>query len=342
MFKFRLLVASVSLIATSVLCNGAWAKTTLTVYSAMEPDEVNSWKAAAEAANPDLSLNIVRDSTGSMAARILAEKNNPRADLIWRISNLNLIRFEQLGMLQPYAPKDVQDVKQPFLDTAVPPQWVGNDGYFASICFNTVEAKKKNLPVPTSWRDLANPIYKGQIVMPNPNASGTGFVMVSSWLQLYGKTDGWRFMDGLNSNMAQYSQSGSKPCELAATGEYPIGLSFSSRAAELKAQGAPIDIIFPKEGAGWDLEGSAILKGTKNLAAAQQFMDWAISPGAMRLYSKSYAIISRKTPGIKPVPYHPADVTALLIKNDFQWAAHDHDQILTDWSTRYDSGAKKN
>ena len=301
-----------------------------------------SYKATFEAANPDISLNLVRDSTGTMAARILAEKDNPRADVIWRLSNLNLIQYEQLGMLVPYAPKELQEVKPPFLDTAVPPQWVGDDGYFAAICFNTVEAKKKNLPEPTSWRDLANPVYKGQIVMPNPNASGTAFVMLSSWLQLFGQTDGWKFIDGLNSNVAQYSQSGSKPCELAATGEYAIGLSFSSRSAELKASGAPIDLIFPKEGAGWNLKGSAILKGTKNLAAAKQFMDWAISLEAMRLYSKNYAIISREVPGIKPVPYHPVDVTNLLSKNDFQWAAKEHDQILKDWNTREGSSTKKN
>src|SRR3546814_6418948 len=61
-----------------------------------------------------------------------------------------------------------------------PPPWVGQRAYAAVVCFNTIEAKKKNMPMPATWKDLTKPIYKGQVVMPNPNSSGTGFLDVSS------------------------------------------------------------------------------------------------------------------------------------------------------------------
>lgn len=56
----------------------------------------------------------------------------------------------------------------------------------ASICFNTIEAEKHDLPKPTSWWDLTKPEYKGHVVTPYPASSGTGFLDVSSWLQDFG------------------------------------------------------------------------------------------------------------------------------------------------------------
>ena len=83
---------------------------------------------------------------------------------------------------------------------------------------NTVEAKKFKPPKPASWKDLTKPVYKGHVVMPNPNSSGTGFLDVSSWLQPWGEEKGWKFMDGLHKNIAWYTHSGSKPCKQAARG----------------------------------------------------------------------------------------------------------------------------
>ena len=323
----------------AVACaQSAWADN-LTVYSAMEPDEVHEWTGRFERANPDIKLEVIRASTGTLAARLFAEKDTPQADIIWRLSNFQLIRMAKVGMLQGYMPTGAEKLAAPFIDQAVPPTWVGQDGYLAAICFNTVEAKRKHLPVPTGWGDLTNPVYRGQIVMPNPNASGTGVVMVSSWLQTYGDVAGWQYMDDLNKNIAQYVASGSKPCQLAATGEFPIGLSFSTRAAALKTEGAPIDIIFAKEGAGWDLEGSAILKGTQHLAAAKRFMDWSVSDDALMLYSKNYAVLPRPVPDANKVPFHPADINLLLIKNDFDWLETNYQAILAKWSSRYESQA---
>jgi len=61
-----------------------------------------------------------------------------------------------------------------FRDKAAAPAWVGIDIYMSAFCFNTEVAKKKNLPKPESWADLTKPVYKGEIVMPNPASSGTG------------------------------------------------------------------------------------------------------------------------------------------------------------------------
>ena len=91
------------------------------------------------------------------------------------------------------------------------PSWIGMDAWVASVCYNTVEAAKHNLEPPATWKDLLKPMYKGHLIMPNPNSSGTGFLDVSSWLQMFGKQGGWDYMDRLHKNIARYTHSGSKP-----------------------------------------------------------------------------------------------------------------------------------
>ena len=173
------------------------------------------------------------------------------------------------------------------------------DVWGATVCFNTVEAQKKGMPKPETWKDLTKPVYKGQIVMPNPASSGTGFFDVTAWLQMWGdggKGGGWKYMDALHENIAQYTHSGSQAVQQAGAGEFSIGISFEYRANTNKAKGAPIDLVFPKEGLGWDLEAFAIHKGTKKLDAAKKLADWASSKDAMKLYAKNFAIIAQ--PGV--------------------------------------------
>jgi iron(III) transport system substrate-binding protein len=324
---------SIAVAATSVRA----AKATLTVYTAVEADDLKKYAARFNEDHPDIEIKWVRDSTGVITAKLLAEKANPQADVIWGLAATSLLVLKPEGLLVPYAPKGVDKLDAQFRDKDNPPAWVGMDAWVAAICFNTVEAQKKNLPKPTSWKDLTKPVYKGTVVMPNPASSGTGFLDVSSWLQLFGEAEGWKYMDALHQNIGVYTHSGSKPCTMAGAGEYPIGVSFEFRAARQKRQGAPIDIVLPSEGSGWDMEATAIVKGTKNLEAAKTLVDWSVSEKAMRLYNEGYAVVAISTMS-KPVEHLPENMLKHMIKNDFQWAALNRAKILAEWEKRY--GAK--
>jgi iron(III) transport system substrate-binding protein len=310
-------------------------KTQLLVYTAFETDQIKAYEEGFYKAVSDVELKWVRDSTGVITAKLLAEKANPQADVIWGLAATSLVLFETEGMLQPYSPSGLGNIPAQYKDSKNPPYWWGFDVWGATVCFNTVEAAKMNLPKPETWQDLTKPVYKGKIVMPNPASSGTGYLDVTAWLQIYGEKDGWKFMDGLHENIAQYTHSGSKPCVQAGNGEFPIGISFEYRANTIKAKGGPIDLIFPKEGLGWDLEAYGILKTTKKLDAAKKLADWASTRPAMELYAKNYAIVAM--PGVaQPLPNVPADYEKRLVKNDFVWAANNRDKILAEWIKRYD------
>ena len=320
--------------ATAVLAQ----KTQLTVYTALETDQLKAYQEGFNKANPDIEITWVRDSTGVITAKLLAEKANPKADVVMGLAATSLAIFETEGMLQPYAPAGLSRIAPAYRDKQNPPAWVGMDVWGATICFNTVEAAKRGIPKPETWKDLTKPIYKGQVVMPHPASSGTGYFDVTAWLQIYGEAEGWKFMDGLHENIAQYMHSGSRPCAAAAGGEYVVGISFEYRANREKAQGKPIDLVFPKEGLGWDLEAIAIYKGTKNMAAAQKLMDWSASDAAMALYAKNFAIVAVESLS-QPLPNVPSNYASMLAKNDFAWAAKNRDKILAEWSKRYESKA---
>ncbi len=315
---------------------GAAVAQELTVYTALEADQLEEYKAAFEADNPGITLNWVRDSTGIITAKLLAEKNNPQADAIWGLAATSLLVMDNEGMLEAYAPAGLDKINARFRDAANPPAWIGMDVWMAAICVNTVEAAAKGLPMPASWQDLLDPVYKGSVVMPNPSSSGTGFLDVSSWLQMMGEDKGWGYMDGLHENIGVYTHSGSKPCKMAAAGEFPIGISFEYRAAKLKNDGAPLEIVFPTEGVGWDMEAAAIVKGTDALDAAQKLLDWAATEKANAMYAKYYGVVA--IDGIaQPIPNYPPDPLAIMIDNDFKWAATNREAILAEWSKRYDA-----
>jgi iron(III) transport system substrate-binding protein len=335
------ILKSLSMAGLAAFAAGAFAqKTQLLVYTALETDQIKAYQEGFNKVHPEIDIKWVRDSTGVITAKLLAEKGNPQADVVMGVAASSLALLDKQGMLEPYAPLNLDAIMAKYRDPKKVPAWWGMDVWGATVCFNTVEAQKRNLPKPETWKDMTKPIYKGQIVMPNPASSGTGFFDVSAWLTLWGddggKGGGWKYMDALHDNIAQYTHSGSKPCNMAAAGEYVMGISFEYRANSNKAKGAPIDLVFPKEGLGWDLEAFGIHKGTKHLDAAKKLADWASSKDAMLLYGKNFAITAQ--PGVAaPLANVPKDYEARLVKMDFATTAANRERVLAEWTKRYDS-----
>ena len=225
----------VTALSTALAAGPALAqKQTVVVYTALENEQITDYMKTVAKSVPNVELKILRLSTGDISARFMAEKDNMQAEVIWGVGATNMLIFKNAGLLEPYAPKGLDRILPLFRDKATPPAWVGIDIYMSAFCFNTEVAKKHNLPRPTSWADLTKPAYKGQVVMPNPASSGTGYLSVASILQRMGEAEGWKYLDALNTNIAEYTKSGSKPCKDAAAGERGIGVSFEFVAIEMK------------------------------------------------------------------------------------------------------------
>lgn len=308
----------------------------LTVYAAIDADKLATAGEMFAATHPDIKINWVRDSTGIIHARMMAEKDNPRADAVFGMAATSMLTMDALGMFVPYTPVGVETLDPRYRDKQEPNHWVGLYGWAGAICFNTIEAEKLGLPAPTSWADLLDPVYKGHITMPNPASSGTGFLDVSAWIQMMGEDAAWDYMDKLHENIASYTHSGSKPCQQAAAGEYTVGVSWPYRGALLKEKGAPIDIIVPSEGIGWEMQAAAIMTGTDNLEDAQTFLNWTISDEVLEFYADTASVVARPELN-KPRPFFPDAVLTAMIDNDFAAMALKKDAIVAEWRSRYEA-----
>ncbi|MFA0086971.1 putative 2-aminoethylphosphonate ABC transporter substrate-binding protein [Vibrio sp. 10N.261.51.F12] len=315
----------------SLLATNAFAATEVTVYTAFETDILAKYKNAFEKENPDITINWVRDSTGIMTAKLLAEKNNVRAEVVWGLAGSSMALLKEEGILQPYTPKGLEDLNASLNDPQSSQAWFGNDAFFNAVCFNEVVAKQLNLPKPQSWEDLTKPVYKGHIAMPNPASSGTGYMQVSAWLQNMGDDQAWNYMQKLDNNIAHYTHSGSKPCVQAGMGEVAIGISMASRGAKLKTQGAPLDVIVPA-GIGWESEAVGLVKESD---AAKRVVDWSVSKAANELYIEMYPVVGHKD--VKATASNFPNVQEVMADMDFGKMGTDRADVLKTWSQKFDA-----
>ena len=316
---------------------------TITVYTALEDELVTEYLKSFYAKYPNIKLNVVRESTGIKTARLIAEKDNPQADVVWGTAASSMLVLDEHGQLEPYAPKGIERILPKFKSDKSIPTWVGMTAWETAFIINTVELAKLGLSPAniSSFDDLLNPKLKGHIVMSNPNSSGTGFLTVAGVLQLKDKNTnaGWDYLSKLHENMNQYVHSGSKPAKMAAAGECVVGVSFGYAGVSQKQKGAPVTTVFPTDGSGWDMEANALIKKKNISLAAKTFLDWAISDAAMESYKRSYPIISTGKGG--NYEGFNSDPIKQLIDNDFAWVANNREAILNKWMALFDAKSAK-
>jgi iron(III) transport system substrate-binding protein len=107
------------------------------------------------------------------------------------------------------------------------------------------------------------------------------------------------------------------------------------RSVALRNQGAPIDVIVPTDGVGFDLEATAIVRGTANLDAARRLADFTVTRAAGDLYGRFYALLAHPA-ATSTVENYPADFAARLVSQDFSALAARREEILREWTRRYD------
>lgn len=318
---------------------GAWPShaqaNEITVYTSYEEDEAAAFLDAFYRDNPDISVNLLRLSTGDLHARMLAESSNPRHDVIWGWAVTNMVDPRIMDMLEPYQPEGIHKVPSRFRDAGN--RWFAKTGYMAAFCVNNEILKRKNLPMPASWEDLLRPEFKGEVVMPNPASSGTGYLMIASILQMKGEEEGWEYLEKLDNNIAQYIKSGSRPCNAASAGEFAVGASFALRAIKNIEEGFPITMVIPSEGAGNELEATGLMKTSRNKETAKRFIDWTLSENAVNEYYKWKEIVTVEG-GAMPQNFIqaglPQDIGSVMVDMDFPWSSANRDRILDEWQTK--------
>lgn len=300
----------------------------LVIYTAFEDDQIDKYLESFYELYPDIDVEVIRESTGTLIAKVIAEKDNPVADIIWGTSASVLLQLEPYGLIKGYTPEGAELLDDRFYDSVSEEAlWTGCDVYETAFLVNTDICASKGIPVPKSFEDLTDPVYEGLIIMPDPTSSGTGMLSVNGILAIMGEEEGWNYMNELNKNIANYTTSGSKPAKMAAAGECGIGISFGYRCATLLADGNPVEVVFPEEGCGWDVEANCLVNKEEINPAAYTFLDWAISDVAMEKYATEYPITGRGVIGEIPEGYSETPLENLC-DLDLAKAALDRDAII--------------
>lgn len=248
----------------------------LVLYTSQPEKDAAQTTAAFKKAYPNVEVEIFRSGTTEVMGKLAAEisAGQPRADVLLIADAASMEILKKDGHLLPY--------KEAKVDGLQPGSFDADRTYFGSklittgIAFNTA-AKSK----PSSWADLGKPELKGQIAMPSPLYSGAAAIMLST---MTARPDlGWKFFEALKANETVAVRGNGAVLRSVASGEKAYGVLVDFMAFNAKKQGSPVDFVFPKEGAPAVTEPVAIMKATKNPAAAKAFVDFILSDDGQKL-----------------------------------------------------------
>lgn len=330
-----------SLVAAGVtlatLSGAAQAKGRLVVYCSAT-NEMCETETKAFGEKYDVKTSFIRNGSGSTLAKIDAEKKNPQAD-VWYGGTLDpQSQAGEMDLLTAYKSANLEQIMPQFRDPAKRKGNYSSAVYVGILGFgvNTQRLKEKNLPVPKCWKDLTNPIYKGEIQIADPQSSGTAYTALATFAQLWGEDQAFDYLKKLNGNVSQYTKSGIAPARNAARGETAIGIGFLHDYSLEKENGAPLELISPCEGTGYEIGGVSILKGARNMDNAKLFVDWVLSKEAQELSwqkGKSYQILTNTSAETSPLSLKLDDLKLISYDMDKYGATDMRKALISKWVT---------
>lgn len=324
---------------------------------------------------------VVRRSTGSLTKLLSEEGAATRADVLWGVGISHLWYFrDHTDLLRPYQPEHFARVRDTvmserrrgtlwtsFIEPEVwdersfaTPTAVGMDAFAAVFCVDPerVAARLPGWDGTLSWTQVVE-VFAGDVVMPNPTRSGSGFAAVAGILEHHRefgeRTPGqreeaaWEFLRRLDAAVDKYTTTGDGPCELVARGEYAIGITHDAadqlpRGDEVAEPGEPMRVFpgpDPAQGdrrmLGYDVAANALIEhGTATKPAALDFLDWAIGPEAMGIYAEQTPLTAYDVRGT-PLPQgYPGDFQHLPdTELDFNAIAAERVAIQDRWTAEF-------
>ena len=271
--KFKRSLAFVMLIAMLAVSTLSFAacnagKETVIIYSSAEDYRIEHMQKRLNEQFPQYHVIIEYKTSGNHAATLQAAGKNAECDIS---HDLEYAYAEQLAAQGVLA--DLSDL----IDWSVYAEDTVQSKYYAPeirnggcIIINTERLEALGLDKPTSYQDLLDPQYKGQISMPNPASSGTGYMFVLSLVNAWGEEEALDYFDKLAENVLSFTSSGSGPVNSLVLGEVAIGLGMTPNAATKIGEGFPLEILFFEEGSPYSLYGQTIIEGKQERQAVRE------------------------------------------------------------------------
>ena len=287
---------------------------------------------------------VIQKATGEMLAQIKAEKDNPRGDVWWAGPSDAYMQAAEEGLLETYRSPNVAqlyDWARRITDLSKD-RVSGVYGGIIALGYNTEVMGRKKLPVPKCWKDLSNPVYRNELMLGNPNSSGTAYLMLATLVQVFGEDEAFRYLKSVHPNVNQYARSGIGPMTAVSRGETALGSTVLHGVINEIVRGFPVEPVLPCEGVGYEIGSTAIIKGSRNLEVAKRFVDFALSPEGQRigLDVKEYAIPTNRSVALPPQVPKLADIKVI----DYDFAKYgssaERRRLLDRWEKEINALAK--
>ena len=283
----------------------------LVVACGAQEDWCQAMTAAFEA-KTGIDTNYVRLSSGEAVARLEASKDNPEFD-VWHGGPADgYSAAHEAGLLEPYTSETTDQIPDRFKDPEG--YWTGVYIGVLGFCSNTDVLKELGIDAPESWEDLLDPALQSQVGIAHLGTSGTSYTAL--WTQVLlndGDEDAaLDYMKQLNSNVLQYSKSGSAPGQQAGRGEVAVGVIFTHDCVKYQDEGlTSLVVTTPSEGTGYEIGGVAAIAGAHHPSAAQQYIDFAASIEGQEIGPTvgSYQIPTNPGATVSPKSIKESDVT---------------------------------
>jgi iron(III) transport system substrate-binding protein len=287
---------------------------------------------------------VIQKATGEMLAQIKAERANPRGDVWWAGASDAYLQAAEEGLLDAYRSPNVEqlyDWARRISDMSAN-RVSGVYGGIIALGYNTELMNKRRLPVPKCWKELSNAVYKGEIMLGNPNSSGTAYLMIATLVQVFGEDGAFAYLREVHRNVNQYARSGIGPMTAVTRGETAIGSTVLHGVINEIVRGFPVLPVLPCEGVGYEVGSIAVIKGTRNPDAARRFVDWALSVEGQKvgLAVREYAIPTNR--GVPLPPQVPSLSDIRVIDYDFAkfGASETRRRLLERWERAIDSAPR--
>ncbi len=310
----------------------AFAGERVVVYVTFHEKEALALFEGCKEKNPDLVFDYVRGPTGELFARALAEKDNPKVDIMLGGSIENHEALKAVDMLVPYVSPEAAAVPEYYKDKDA--DWTGFYIGPVSIAVNKERWDKEfagKAEIPKTFEDLTNPVFKGEIVMPDPSRSGTGYNMLAGIVQSMGEDKAFEFFKKFKPQVAQFPSSGFKPAQMVGQGEYLISLNFIHDQLLINSQGMPLYMNVPP-GASWEIGAISIIKNGPNTEGAKKFVDFVLSKQGGDIHSGITLRLSTR-PDVD-IPPGATSIDKLDINRnfDFDKAAAEKQRLVAKWN----------
>ena len=278
-----------------------------------------------------IRVELLTMSSGEVLSRLRAEKANPQTDVWFGGGSDAFIQAKAEGLIRAYRSPNAASVDPAFKD--VDGYWTGLSLVVVGFLVNDERLDNRELPLPRSWADLADPVYSGELMASNPNTSGTAYTTVSGILQAMGEEKGWQFLDRMYQNIPFLEKSGSGPAQKALTGEFAVGIVPDPHNTPLQNPEAPLTPVFPSDGVlAWP-SPVAIIEGAKHPRNAQRFVDWCLSPEGQKVLMQASPRVP--TTDVETVPGVPRLTELNLVAYDHLKWGRERERTVAEFNKRY-------